>query len=715
MTSHCDADGHAGYDFYVSYALADETWATWIAWTLEEAGYRVQIRAWDSVPGSHRVAAMDDGLQSSERMIAVLSDEYLSSERNRAEWSAAWADDPTGRSRRLLVARVADCAPAGLLGSVVPVDLFGRPQDVARFQLLWAAGLAVSGGRGKPTSAPPYPWDERAVSVQPSFPGPEAPDAAGHGAMFFSCPEPRLSDACAPSVLLRPEHSVAPFVELDGDRAALRLWAAGSDPVSVRLLAGAAGSGKTRLAMRVCVELSEQGWLTVVVNSSLSPAQLQCLRESDVPVLVVVDSAELCPDQAVLVAAALAEGAAPGISPRRLLLLTRSTELLLEDLRSLAEARAGAGVGELFRAARAQPRTPLPAGAGARHVHFEAAYTAFRVELRQTGPIAVPPADLVDLHSVLDVHAAALNACLDHTRGSRPPLATLLDHERRRWPGSDHGDGRLRSGLADRICALATLLRPGSFLAAEALSAQLPGILGVDAERIRQCQEELGVLYPGRWRFDQIRPDAYGEHVAAGTLVADLSLARGLSRLCSVEQAAGVLAVLGCALPRHPELATVIVELLRTRPDELVLVAADVATRLPDPELFARAVADAFDDATIRQLTLVTATALADRVRRGGRELGPLRGLTLRASAAGGRRLTADLTGPAAQDPATAGVARIAERVTDGIVDLLVGLVDPGSGRMPPQAGGSPNITPDLLGTLFDLQRQFRRSDPETK
>ncbi|ABW15695.1 TIR protein [Parafrankia sp. EAN1pec] len=715
MTEHCDADGHAGYDFCVSYALADTAWATWIAWTLEETGYRVQIRAWDSVPGSHWVAAIDDGLQRSDRTIAVLSDNYLRSELHQAEWRAAWADDPTGRSRRLLVARVTDCAPPGLLGSVVPVDLFGRPRDVARFQLLWAAGLAVSGGRGKPTSAPPYPQDDRVVSVQPSFPGPEAPDSAGHGAMFFSCPEPRLSLAGAPSVLLRPEHSVAPFVELDGDRAALRLWAAGSDPVSVRLLKGAAGSGKTRLAMRVCAELSERGWLTVVVNSSLSPAQLQCLCESDVPVLVVVDSAELRLDQAVLVAAALVEGTAPGASPRRLLLLTRSTELLLEDLWSLADSRADAGAADLFRAARVQAKTPLPAGADARHVHFEAAYTAFRVELRQIGPIAAPPADLVDLHSVLDVHAAALNACLDSTRGSRAPLATLLDHERRRWPGGDRGGGRPRPGLTDRICALATLLRPGSFLSAEALSAQLPGILGVDAERIRRCQDELGALYPGRWRFDQIRPDAYGEHVAAGTLVADPSLARALGRLCSAEQAADVLAVLGCALPRHPELATTIVEMLRTRPDELVLVAADVATRLPDPEQFARTTADAFDDATIRQLTLVTATALAERVRRGGRELGPLRGLTLRASAAGGRRLTAGFTEPAAPDPTTAGLARVAERVTDGIVDLLVGLVDPGSGRMPPQADGSPNIAPDLLGTLFDLQRHFRRSDPETK
>ncbi|WP_250286968.1 MULTISPECIES: TIR domain-containing protein [unclassified Frankia] len=715
MTIGGGADGTSGYesyDFYVSYAQADRAWAEWIAWALEDAGYQVQIRAWDSVPGSNWVASVDDGLQRSDRTIVVLSDAYIRSEHRKAEWQAAWVRDPTGSGRRLLVARVANCAPPGLLGPVVSFDLFGQPEDQARFQLLWAAGLAASGGRAKPTCAPPYPQDGRAVPVRPSFPEPDVPGASGHGAIFFSYPEPRATAICAPSVLLRPEHRVAPFVELSGDRAALHLWVAGPGLFSARLLAGEAGSGKTRLAMRVCEELSEQGWLTVLVNSSLSQAQLRCLREADVPVMVVVDSAEPRLDQAALIAAILAEGAASGTSPRRLLLLTRSAQYLLRDLQSLADTRTA----DLFRAAQAQSITPLPAGPDARRVHFDAAYMAFRTELRQAGPIVVPPpADLMRLQSVLDVHAAALNASLRDIHSSRAPFATLMEHDQHCWRELGRHDGDLQTGLAAKICALATLTRPGSFAEAEALSAALPGILGVDAEGIRQCQNALGTLYPGRWAFSPIRPDAYGEYLAAVALAVDPSLARALGSACSADQAASTLTVLGRALPRHPELATAIAEMLRANPNEFVLVATEVATRLPDPERFARAVADAFDDSALGQLTLITATELADRVRRGGRELGPLRGLSLRASAANGRRLTAGLTTPAARDPNLASLTNILDKVTNGVIDLFVGLVDPGSGRMPSNPDGTPAVPPDLLGTYFDLQRYFRGSDPEKK
>src|SRR5216684_301367 len=41
-----------GWDFFVSYAQPDRAWAEWIAWQLEEGGYRVLIQAWDMVPGA---------------------------------------------------------------------------------------------------------------------------------------------------------------------------------------------------------------------------------------------------------------------------------------------------------------------------------------------------------------------------------------------------------------------------------------------------------------------------------------------------------------------------------------------------------------------------------------------------------------------------------------------------------------------------------------
>jgi hypothetical protein len=49
-------------DFFVSYTSADRTWAEWIAWQLEQAGYHLIIQAWDFEPGDNFVARMRDAL-----------------------------------------------------------------------------------------------------------------------------------------------------------------------------------------------------------------------------------------------------------------------------------------------------------------------------------------------------------------------------------------------------------------------------------------------------------------------------------------------------------------------------------------------------------------------------------------------------------------------------------------------------------------------------
>lgn len=65
-----------GWDFFVSYTQADQAWAEWIAWTLEEAEFRVLVQAWDFVPGSNWIAGMDVAIYQTSRTIAVLSEDY---------------------------------------------------------------------------------------------------------------------------------------------------------------------------------------------------------------------------------------------------------------------------------------------------------------------------------------------------------------------------------------------------------------------------------------------------------------------------------------------------------------------------------------------------------------------------------------------------------------------------------------------------------------
>jgi hypothetical protein len=158
------------WDFFVSYTQADRAWAEWIAWLLEEDGYRVLVQAWDMVAGSNWISRMDQGVQRAARTVAVLSPDYSSSVYGTAEWQAAWANDPQGLQRKLIMVQVRGDRPPGLLAGVVGIDLVGLSEAAARLRLRDEIAAAVR-GRAKPDSPPPFPLTLRAVPAEPRFPG----------------------------------------------------------------------------------------------------------------------------------------------------------------------------------------------------------------------------------------------------------------------------------------------------------------------------------------------------------------------------------------------------------------------------------------------------------------------------------------------------------------------------------------------------------------
>ena len=123
-------------DFFISYRTADEGWATWIAWQLEEAGYTTFLQAWDFRPAQNFVDQMDLGVTRYERTIAVLTPNYFESGFTKAEWYAAFAQDPTGENGLLLPVRVLECDVKGLLGQIIYVNLVGLEQAEAGERLL---------------------------------------------------------------------------------------------------------------------------------------------------------------------------------------------------------------------------------------------------------------------------------------------------------------------------------------------------------------------------------------------------------------------------------------------------------------------------------------------------------------------------------------------------------------------------------------------------
>jgi hypothetical protein len=195
--------------FFISYNNKDRSWAEWIAWSLKAAGHGVTIDVWDFRPGHNFVVKMHEALQSSDRLLAVLSPDFLNADFPEAEWAATFADDPTGNRRKLIPVKVRPCSPTGLLKPIIFIDLVGLDETAAEQRLL--EGLRDS---GVPETRPNFPAAERgrpaasSATSRPEFPGGRAD----------SCRRPIQEVTRAVTVLLAKSATAT-----DRIRAALKL------------------------------------------------------------------------------------------------------------------------------------------------------------------------------------------------------------------------------------------------------------------------------------------------------------------------------------------------------------------------------------------------------------------------------------------------------------------------------------------------------------
>ena len=153
---------------FVSYTHADRRWAEWIAWVAEAAGHEVTIQAWDIAAGDDFMEAMQEALTRCDRLVAVLSPDYLASKYCRKELWPALADD------KVTPLRVGEVEPEGLLKTLVYADLVGRSKEAARRLV----EKALAGERLKPDTEPVFPPDRElpaddatTPSAEPVFPG----------------------------------------------------------------------------------------------------------------------------------------------------------------------------------------------------------------------------------------------------------------------------------------------------------------------------------------------------------------------------------------------------------------------------------------------------------------------------------------------------------------------------------------------------------------
>ncbi len=152
---------------FISYTRSDEAWATWISWQLGQDGWKVDVQAWDVVPGANFVGWMHECLSRADHVVLVASQASLASGWVGAEWQSAYAPD----ERRVVPVRIEPVEADGLLARLDRIDLFGMDEDDARHRLLQRMRAARSGRDVLPTSSPRFPG-----AAPGRVPGPAPPD-----------------------------------------------------------------------------------------------------------------------------------------------------------------------------------------------------------------------------------------------------------------------------------------------------------------------------------------------------------------------------------------------------------------------------------------------------------------------------------------------------------------------------------------------------------
>jgi hypothetical protein len=134
-------------NFFISYNNTDKEYAQRIADWLDQAHFTTILQANNFVAGSNFVSEIHTALEQAQRIILVLSPDYLTAPFPEAEWMAAFAKNPTNEDRKLIPVRVCECEPVGLLRPIVYIDLVGLSVKKAKAKFLVEIQATLEGRR----------------------------------------------------------------------------------------------------------------------------------------------------------------------------------------------------------------------------------------------------------------------------------------------------------------------------------------------------------------------------------------------------------------------------------------------------------------------------------------------------------------------------------------------------------------------------------------
>ncbi len=119
-------------DIFVSYTSSDRNWAFWIGRKLTNLGDAPHLHEWEIPAGGDIPAWMEARLQEADRVLCVVSAEYLIKEysgweRRAAHWAVA-----SKRPNFMLLVLIEDCEVPIALAHIKRCNLFGLGVDDAR-------------------------------------------------------------------------------------------------------------------------------------------------------------------------------------------------------------------------------------------------------------------------------------------------------------------------------------------------------------------------------------------------------------------------------------------------------------------------------------------------------------------------------------------------------------------------------------------------------
>ncbi|MFE7561969.1 trypsin-like peptidase domain-containing protein [Kitasatospora sp. NPDC057500] len=354
--------------------------------------------------------------------------------------------------------------------------------------------------------------------------------------------------------LLRAEAETVGFHGRTAEIEELAAWCRGTEPLSLRLLTGQGGQGKSRLVRRFLAEQRARGWVAGVLRrdgsaqSAAGGEPFAAVARTRRPVLVAVDYAE---NHLAEVRALIGQARAASC-PVRVLLVTRESEAL-----AAGHIDADPSVRELFAGAQELALPVLFAGPEERATAFEAAVRDLAAALPAVpgheGPdwaaaaahVAVPEATARESGSVLGVQLAALTALLERisrrAAGPDEPVErTLLRHEEAYWSAVARRHGLRLDAVALRgaVAALALVTVSGEEQACD-LFTTMTGTSAGAGDRALDGARWLGELYPRGGRggtLGAVQPDRLAEFLLIDVCAQQPDL---LARIVSVASRTG--------------------------------------------------------------------------------------------------------------------------------------------------------------------------------